>query len=262
LILGTGLADFAAECTGTVIPYQAIKGFPIPAVPGHKGYLKLDTEKQVVIMAGRNHFYEGWEMDELAIPVFLLASLGVKTLVVTNAAGGINPAYKPGDFVLIRDHINLLGDNPLRGPSGGEPLIKETENLRFVDMREAYSSRLRKLVQQGRKPPLASGVYAALPGPSFETPAEVRMLERLGADMVGMSTVPEVLAARYLGLEVLGISLITNRALSTAPEEQQGAAPAASRPLTHADNLQLGAQRAGDFTKLLKEILSLLGYPV
>ncbi|MFN2311133.1 MAG: purine-nucleoside phosphorylase, partial [Spirochaetia bacterium] len=150
--------------------------------------------------------YEGYSLDQLVLPVFLLHSIGVQTIVLTNAAGAINPAYRPGDIVLISDHLNLLGRNPLTGPNN------DSLGPRFPDMTEVYDVGLRGLARTVAGTDLAEGVYAAVPGPSYETPAEVRMLKALGADLVGMSTVPEAIAARYLGMKVVGLSSVTNAA--------------------------------------------------
>ena len=173
-------------------------------------------------------------MDNVVLPVFLLRALGVRTLIVTNAAGGINRAFSPGDLVLISDHLNLQGTNPLIGPN------EEDFGPRFPDMTDSYSSRLRALVRSRAKKELREGVYAAVTGPSYETPAEVRMLERLGADMVGMSTVPEVIAARYLGMRVVGISCITNMAAGVLDV-----------PLDHAEVVATGKRVEAEMSELV-----------
>lgn len=213
LTLGSGLGFFAdshlqADC---VIPYVDIPGFPVSTVEGHKGQLVFGRieEKRVVCLQGRFHFYEGYSMAELTLPVRLLAALGVQDLVLTNAAGGIREGMQAGDFMLIRDHINFMGANPLRGP------VLEGMGPRFPDMTEAWDRKLRalamdKVVGSGLK--VHEGVYIAVAGPSFETPAEIQAFARLGADVVGMSTVPECLVARACGLRVLGISCVTNLA--------------------------------------------------
>lgn len=204
IILGSGLSGVADRLEGTEVGYEKIEGFATPSVSGHRGILKLSD--RTAVLAGRFHYYEGHSMDNVVLPVFLLHALGVRLLIVTNASGGVNRAYAPGDLVLISDHINLTGANPLLGPNDDDL------GPRFPSMSDAYSPRLRALAQQASEKSLHEGVYAGVAGPSYETPAEVRMLERLGADMVGMSTVPEVIAARYLGMEVVGISCITNMA--------------------------------------------------
>lgn len=234
VILGSGLSAFADHLEGaTVVPYDGIPGFPIARVPGHPGRLvvgALPGEPKVVVAAlqGRVHAYEGWAADDVAFGARLLCGLGVKLLLVTNAAGGINPAYAPGDLVRIRDHINLSGQNPLIG---------ENDDLvgpRFVDLTEAYDLRLGGLLDQCAGEvglSLPSGVYACLLGPSYETPAEIRMLRALGADLVGMSTVPEVIAARHMDVPVVGISVVTNHAagLSTHRLSHEEVAEVAGR---------------------------------
>ena len=245
LILGSGLGDFADRMPGREIPYQRIAGYPQPTVEGHRGTLKLG--RSCAIMSGRFHYYEGVSLDDVVLPVFLLARLGVRTLIVTNAAGGIRRSFRPGELVLIRDHLNLMGVHPLRGPNppGYGP--------RFPDLSAAYPRELRQLAQEAAgaaRPalgPLAEGVYAAFPGPSYETPAEVRMAETLGADLVGMSTVPEAIAAAYLGIKVLGISCVTNMAAGIL-----------DRPLEHAEVVETGKRVMPAFISLLEGILSRL----
>ncbi len=242
LILGSGLGSFVQSVEGTDIPYGKIRGFPVPTVEGHAGFLRLSPS--VAVMAGRVHFYEGWSMDDIVLPVFILHALGVRTLIVTNAAGGIKNSYRPGELVLIRDHINLLGVNPLRGPNS------ESFGPRFPDMTESYSARLRRLAgevaaEKGRK--LQEGVYAAFAGPTYETPAEVRMARAMGADLVGMSTVPEVIAARYLGMEVLGLSIVTNMAAGIL-----------DKPLSHQEVVETAAMVSPWLSTLLQGILARL----
>ncbi len=243
LILGSGLGEFAEELEGIEIPYGEIEGFPTPTVEGHRGLLKVG--KSAAVLSGRCHYYEGYSLDEVVLPVFLLHGLGVKTLIITNAAGGINREFAPGDLVLIRDHINLLGMNPLRGPNPG------ALGPRFPDMSEAYPQSLRKLAREvWRKAGtsmLKQGIYAAFPGPSYETPAEIRMAERMGADLVGMSTVPEVIAANFLGLRVLGISCVTNMAAGIQ-----------DRPLSHKEVVETGRKVQPVFKGLLDGLLELL----
>jgi purine-nucleoside phosphorylase len=239
LILGSGLGSFVQSIEGTDIPYEKIRGFPVPTVEGHAGFLRLASS--VSVMAGRFHFYEGRSMDDIVLPVFLLHALGVRTLIVTNAAGGIKDSYSAGELVLIKDHINLLGANPLRGsnPEGFGP--------RFPDMTDSYSKRLRRLAgevaaEKGRE--LQEGVYAAFAGPTYETPAEVRMARAMGADLVGMSTVPEVIAARYLGMEVLGLSMVTNMAAGIL-----------DKPLSHQEVVETAVKVAPWLSTLLQGIL-------
>jgi purine-nucleoside phosphorylase len=236
LILGSGLSPFAASFRGLEIPYRRIRGFPVPTVEGHAGLLRLGGG--VAVLAGRFHYYEGWSMDDIVLPVFLLHGLGVRTLVVTNACGSIRREHTPGQLVLIRDHINLMGANPLRGPN------PEGLGPRFPDMTLAYARRLRELASEAAGRTLPEGVYAAFAGPSYETPAEVRMAERLGADLVGMSTVPEVIAARYLGMEVLGISMVTNMAAGILEQ-----------PLSHAEVVETAARATPALAELLHALL-------
>ncbi len=213
IILGSGLGALAEHVSPrTSLPYSKIPNFPITTVSGHAGNLVfgLFGGSEVAAMQGRFHYYEGYTMKEVAFPVRVLAGLGVKTLIVTNAAGGVNEELAPGDFMVLTDHINLMGTNPLAGYEG-----PEEQGARFVDMTSAYDHTLSEAaVEAGRKRGLrvARGVLAAVHGPCYETPAEVRMLRLLGADAVSMSTVPEVILARRLGMRVVGVSLITNRA--------------------------------------------------
>jgi purine-nucleoside phosphorylase len=235
--IGDGLADAAS------IPYAEIPEFPEATVEGHAGRLVLGGLGGVVVgaMQGRVHAYEGHSADDVAFGVRLLARLGVRALVLTNAAGGLNPAFAPGDLVRIRDHLNLTGASPLTGPND------DRVGPRFPDMSEAYDARLGALLDAcaGRLGiPLASGVYAGVPGPSYETPAEVAMLRTLGADLVGMSTVLEVLAARHMGVPVVAISVVTN------------AAAGASGPrLAHADVLAAAAGARERVATLLRALL-------
>jgi purine-nucleoside phosphorylase len=256
LILGSGLGAFVEQVQGRNVPFSSIEGFPQPTVEGHTGTLRLGGS--LAVMAGRFHYYEGLSMDDLVLPVFLLYGLGVRTLIVTNAAGGIRREYRPGQLVLIRDHINLMGANPLRGPN------PEGFGPRFPDMSEAYSLRLRQLARRFAPAPdgkpaaaasavgeLPEGVYAAFPGPTYETPAEVRMAEAMGADLVGMSTVPEVIAARYLGMEVLGLSMVTNLAAGILDQ-----------PLSHREVVETAGRVIPALTQLLGGILEGLGVPL
>jgi len=239
VILGSGLGEFAARAGGAEVPFAAIDGFPRPSVTGHAGLLKIG--ESVAVMAGRIHYYEGFPMDDVVLPVFLLHRLGVRTLIVTNAAGGVNPSFSPGELVLIKDHVNLMGVNPLRGPNPGL-------GPRFPDMSSAYAPELRALARAATPEPLREGVYAAFPGPSYETPAEIRMLAVLGIDMVGMSTVPEVVAASYLGMKVLGVSCITNMAAGILDQ-----------PLDHAEVVARGKEAGPRFSRLLVAVIMRLG---
>jgi purine-nucleoside phosphorylase len=216
VVLGSGLSGLADRLeNAAVIPYEEIPGFPVSKVPGHRarlvvGELPVDGGRvPIVAMQGRAHGYEGWSADDVAFGARVLCGLGVRLLLVTNAAGGVNPAFAPGDLVRIVDHVNLSGLNPLVGDND------DRLGPRFPDMSEAYDARLGGLLEEvaaERAIPLRSGVYACLLGPSYETPAEIRMLRALGADVVGMSTVPEVIAARHMGVPVAGISVVTNLA--------------------------------------------------
>jgi purine-nucleoside phosphorylase len=243
VILGSGLSGIVDGLGYEDIPFEAIPEFPKPTVQGHRGLLCLSAKN--AIMAGRFHFYEGHPMDDVVLPIFVLAEIGVKTLILTNAAGAVNPAYAPGDLVLIRDHINYMGVNAFIGPnpgSGGDAL-----GPRFFDMGTVYPKELRELVKScaGRK--LDEGVYCAFSGPSYETPAEVRMAGILGADLVGMSTVPEATAARYLGMRVLGISCVTNMAAGITES-----------PLDHAEVVAVGKRVEAELKELLFSILGRL----
>jgi len=217
VVLGSGLGAFAAELQDAVaIPYGEIPNFPRPTAEGHTGRVvvgKLPGSSgdglTVAVLAGRIHQYEGYSSRESAFPVRVLGRLGVRALVLTNAAGGIHEAYRPGDLVLISDHINLQGNNPLNGPND------ERFGPRFPDMSEAYSRRYRQVALEAARElgiTLREGVYAALRGPSYETPAEIRYLRAIGADVVGMSTVPETIVARHMGIGVLAISCVANPA--------------------------------------------------
>ncbi|MCM2999400.1 purine-nucleoside phosphorylase [Paenibacillus cellulositrophicus] len=212
LILGSGLGILADLIqNGISIAYEDIPHFPVSTVEGHAGELLLGTieGRNVVLMKGRFHMYEGYGPEVTAFPVRVMKELGVKSLLVTNAAGGINTDFEPGDLMVLTDHLNLTGRNPLIGAN--DPAL----GVRFPDMSEAYSRRLRQLLKDTaalKNIPIREGVYAGLLGPTYETPAEIRMLRTLGADAVGMSTVSETIVARHAGLEVLGISCISNMA--------------------------------------------------
>jgi len=239
VILGSGLGAFAARARGIEVPFSSIPGFPQPTVAGHAGLIKLG--RSVAVMAGRIHYYEGHSIDDVVLPVFLLHRLGVRTLIVTNASGGVNRAYAPGDLVLIKDHVNFMGVNPLRGPH-------LESGPRFPDMSAAYDPALRALARDASGQALAEGVYAAFAGPSYETPAEIRMMAAVGVDLVGMSTVPEVIAAAYLGMRVLGVSCVTNAAAGILPQ-----------PLDHAEVVARGKEAAPRFIRLLEDTIKGLG---
>ncbi len=236
IILGSGLGSYVSTVEGTVLPFDRIKGFPETTVEGHKGVYKFGRD--ILIQAGRFHFYEGYGPDDVVLPVFLMWKLGIKTLVITNAAGGVNESFRAGEFILIKDHINLMGTNPLIGRNDKE------FGVRFPDMTEAYSKHLREAARKAAGGELKEGVYAALTGPSYETPAEIRMLRVMGADMVGMSTVPEVIAANYLGIEVLGISCVTNMAAGIL-----------DAPLSHKEVMETTKRVEKDFSALIEKIL-------
>jgi purine-nucleoside phosphorylase len=212
LILGSGLGGYADQLADAVaIDYPEIPGFPRSKVVGHKGRLVVGTRSGAtcVAMQGRVHVYEGHAAAEVAFPARVLVALGARVVIVTNAAGGLRPQWQPGTLMLIRDHIDLLRDHPLRGPND------DRVGPRFPDMTRAYAPELRDLVQAvaaDRGVALEEGVYVAMPGPTYETPAEVRMLQTLGADATGMSTVPEVVAINHMGARAIGISCITNQA--------------------------------------------------
>lgn len=213
LILGSGLNALADQVMrADRIPYRDIPGFPISTVEGHAGELVIGElgGKTVMVMRGRAHYYEGYSMQRITLPVRVMRELGVQSLIVTNAAGGVNPTYRPGDLMLLVDHINLVGMaglNPLRGPND------DSLGPRFPDMSHAYDPHLRDLACQVAREHqiiLHQGVYVMLAGPSFESPADVRFIQMIGADAVGMSTVPEVIVARHGGMRVLGLSMISN----------------------------------------------------
>lgn len=211
IILGSGLGEFADEYCDYAIPYSDIPKYIKSTVKGHKGQLVFAEifGKKVVMMQGRNHFYEGHSMAEITYPVKVMKQLGVKTLILTNAAGAVNECFRPSDLMIITDHINLMGANPLVGPND------EESGERFPDMSEVYKKKLVKLAQDCAEKihlEVQQGVYLANSGPSYETPAEIHMARVMGADAVGMSTVPEAIVANYCGIDVIGISCISNAA--------------------------------------------------
>lgn len=234
LVLGSGLNSLADTIeSADIIPTAEIPSWPISTVPGHVGRLVIGTleGKTALVLQGRTHFYEGYPMDRTTLPIRVLAALGIRTLIVTNASGGLNPAFEPGDLMVIRDHLNfpgMAGNNPLRGPND------EALGPRFPDMTEAYNAGLRELAHRVAAEAglsLREGVYAYVAGPSFETPAELRFLQFAGGDAVGMSTAPEVVVARHAGIRVLGISTIANLAL---PDPMPGVT------LNHEEVLEMG----------------------
>lgn len=246
LVLGSGLGGLADELEDSVrISFGEIPGFAPATVEGHAGHLVAGTLEGVecIALQGRFHIYEGHPPERVVLPIRAMAALGARTLIVTNAAGGINPSFRAGDLMLIDDHINFMGRNPLIGPlMPGE--------IRFPDMTEPYDRGLQRLVEEAgleRGVGTVRGVYAAVTGPSYETPAEIRMLGRLGADAVGMSTVPEVITARALGVRVLGVSLITNLAAGISPS-----------PLSHEEVMEAGIEARERFTSLIRGALSVI----
>lgn len=247
IVLGSGLGDFADVLTGAVsTSYGEIPNWPASAVIGHAGKLVVGhlAGKRVAALAGRAHFYEGHDLRTVTFATRVLGLLGVKRIVLTNAAGGINLSFKPGTLMVMDDHINLLGSNPLVGTN------EERFGPRFPDMTEVYSKRLRGIADAAaaaRDVPVAHGVYVAVHGPSYETPAEIRFLRAIGADAVGMSTVPEALVARHMGLDVLGISCITNPAAGVLPA-----------PLHHAEVMEVARRVKGAFSSLLEGIIERL----
>lgn len=209
IVLGSGLGDLADTYCEFAIPYDKIPGFAKSTVEGHKGQLVFAqiNKRNVVMMQGRNHFYEGHSMQDVTYPIKVMKKLGVKTVIITNAAGAINKSFRPGDLMVITDHINLMGTNPLIGPNDLDL------GVRFPDMSEVYNKNLIKIVDAaGRllKIDLKHGVYVATTGPSYETPAEIKMARFMGGDAAGMSTVPEAIVANYCGMKVIGISCISN----------------------------------------------------
>jgi purine-nucleoside phosphorylase len=250
IILGSGLGAFATHVESpTTIPYSEIPHFPTSTVEGHAGQLVLGhiAGVPVAVMQGRVHAYEGYPIPQVTFPTRVLGLLGCKTLIVTNAAGGINTSYTRGMIVAISDHINLTGTNAALGPN--EPLFSMIPGAgqRFFDMSTAYSLRLRALaIEEAARQEflLAEGVYLAVLGPSFETPAEIRAFRTLGADLVGMSTVHEVIVARHMGLEVLGLSLVTNMAAGIL-----------NQTINHEEVMETGRHRATQFTNLLTALI-------
>ncbi len=244
LVLGSGLGAFADEFSNALrIPYAKIPHFPRATAVGHAGQLVLGSVEgvDVVGMQGRVHFYEGYSIKDVAFPIRVFVRMGVKAVVLTNAAGGIKKDFTEGRLVVIRDHINLQGVNPLIGPND------EHFGPRFPDMSTAYDKKFRELtLAEGRRlgSNLREGVYAALAGPSYETPAEIRYLRSIGADLVGMSTVPEVIAARHSGMRVLGISCVTN-----------AAAGILDQPLDHKEVLETAERIQGQFIGLLRAVI-------
>ena len=250
IILGSGLGNFASQVEdATTIPYADIPGWPLSTVAGHSGKLVLGTigGVNVAVMQGRVHAYEGYSMAEVTFPTRVLGLLGCTGLIVTNAAGGINKSYGQGGLVCISDHINLTGTNAALGPNDARFARVPSAGQRFFDMSTAYSPALRKLAHAEatkQNTPLPDGVYLAVLGPSYETPAEIRAFRTLGADLVGMSTVHEVIVARHMGLEVLGLSLVTNMAAGVLDEA-----------INHEEVMEIGRRVEKQFTALVKALV-------
>ncbi len=244
IILGSGLGAFAEDLTeATEIGYDEIPGFARTTVEGHAGRLMIGKAGKVTVAAlqGRFHFYEGYSLQDVTFPIRVLKLLGVRTVVLTNAAGSLNVEFTPGSLMVITDHMNLLGDNPLRGNNDVR------FGPRFPDLSTVYSPELQSIViQEGSVMgiELRRGIYAALSGPSYETPAEIHMVRTLGADAVGMSTVPEAIVARHMGMNVVGISCITNLAAGVS-----------NRPIDHSQVMAIGERVRGTFTELLRRIV-------
>jgi purine-nucleoside phosphorylase len=248
LILGSGLGVLADEIEQPVkIAYNEIPDFPVSTVEGHAGQLVFGTIHgvEVVAMQGRFHFYEGYSFEKVTFPVRVMKELGVETLIVTNAAGGVNESFSPGDLMIITDHINNMGTNPLIGPNDSRL------GVRFPDMSEAYTKELRVLAKQISEQlniPTQEGVYVGNTGPTYETPAEVRMIRTLGGDAVGMSTVPEVIVARHAGMKVMGISCISNMAAGILDQ-----------PLNHEEVIETTEMVKANFLLYVKELTKQFG---
>jgi purine-nucleoside phosphorylase len=253
IILGSGLGALGRELErGRVVPYTAIPHFPISTVEGHTSQIVFGClqGKPVAVMRGRFHYYEGYSMQDVTFPIRVLRALGVTTLILTNAAGGLNPRFRVGDLMVIRDVMNLMGDNPLRGSND------ERLGPRFPSMRDLFSAEMMRAARAAARHEgisLRSGVYAGVSGPSYETDAEIRMLRTLGADAVGMSTVPEVLVARHAGIpNILGISCITN-----VEACRRGAVRQAS-PVSHAAVLEAASRAERRLSALLRRVIAIV----
>jgi purine-nucleoside phosphorylase len=244
IVLGSGLGAFAEELTEPIaIPYHEIPGFARATVEGHAGQLVVGRAGDVTVaaMQGRFHFYEGYSLEEVTFPIRVLKLLGVRTLVLTNAAGALNVEFAPGSLMVISDHVNLLGANPLTGPND------DRFGPRFPDLTSVYAPELQKMVIEEARAmgmEMRRGIYAALSGPSYETPAEIHMVRTLGADAVGMSTVPEAIVARHMGMQVIGISCITNLAAGVS-----------SRPIDHGQVMAVGERVRAEFTELARRVV-------
>jgi purine-nucleoside phosphorylase len=246
VVVGSGLGGVSSGIANPiVVPYTEIPHFPKPTVSGHAGQMIFGelAGKKLMVLSGRFHFYEGRSLVEITYPIHVVDALGVKILMVTNAAGGINPQFNPGDLMIIEDHINLMGVNPLIGQNGNG-------GVKFIDMTQAYSMRLREKLEAAAEKlqqPIRRGVYLATIGPSYETPAEIKAFAWIGADAVGMSTVPEVIMARLHNIEVVGLSCITNLAAGIT-----------NKKLSHEEVLEVGKGAQAKLAKLLAEFLGML----
>lgn len=247
LVLGSGLGGYADTLEEAVrIPYSEIPNFPVPTIPGHSGALVFGRKcgQEVVVLQGRIHYYEGLTQREITLPIRVLAALGIKTVVLTNACGGVNLGFKPGDLMLISDHINFSGANPLIGPNMDE------FGVRFPDMSDLYTASLRARIKETAQKAgilLQEGVYAMYSGPNYETPAEIRMFRIMGADTVGMSTVPEAIVAGHCGMQVVGISCVTNMAAGVLPVK-----------LSHAEVTETANRVKEVFQKLIDLIVEIV----
>ena len=246
IILGSGLGELADRYREFAIPYSKIPGFAKSTISGHRGQLVFAhiNGKKVVMMQGRNHYYEGHSMQDITYPVKVMKKLGVKTLIVTNAAGAINKSFRPGDLMVITDHINLMGSNPLIGPND------EEFGTRFPDMSEIYNKDFIKIIDgvaRSLQIDIKHGVYVASSGPSYETPAEIKMARYFGGDAAGMSTVPEAIVANYCGMKVIGISCISNFASGVS-----------SKKLSHDEVIETTAKVRAKFKELILNILKVL----
>jgi purine-nucleoside phosphorylase len=247
IVLGSGLGAFAEGLAdATAIPYHEIPGFASSTVEGHAGQLVIGKTGDVTVaaMQGRLHFYEGYSLEDVTFPIRVLKLLGVRTVVLTNAAGALNVQFAPGSLMVISDHINLLGANPLTGPND------DRFGPRFPDLTVVYAAELQNMVIEEARAmdmELRRGIYAALSGPSYETPAEIHMVRTLGADAVGMSTVPEAIVARHMDMRVIGISCITNLAAGVS-----------NRPIDHSQVMAIGERVRGQFTELLRRVVKRL----
>lgn len=250
IVLGSGLGAAAdAVINSVIVRYEDIPHFPKSTVEGHSGRVVAGMlgGVQVLVMQGRVHFYEGYSLKDVTFPMRVMGALGIRAVILTNAAGGIAEGYKIGQLVVIADHINMMGWNPLVGPNESRFAFDRPNcGLRFCDMSEAYSKRLRQVAIQAAElegQPLEEGIYLAVSGPSFETPAEIRAYRTLGATLVGMSTVPETIVARHMGIEVLGISCVTNLAAGLSPT-----------PLSHTEVFEAGKQVERKLADLLERL--------